>query len=1335
MQYSNKKFSMWKTWKTKTILYLLLVLLFSCGNKYERNGSDENFAISSTLSNKSIRALAEDSTGHIWIGTDRGLNRFDGYHYIQYFSTEDSTSLPDNKITDIFVDSKQRLWVATINGICKYTDKDDFQRINLPYDNKRCIQIFEDHRGRLFLNSAFGICIFNNSTACFDKFIDLGSNRDNIANACYFDKHDNLWIITNKEIREYSCTSNKQVFSISLKSSNRFNYHGSLLVDGKFLWIANDNGLEIFNLETRKFQNLPRNISDSPLAGDGTITCIYPFKGGLLFSSLARGIYYLNPQDRLLPPLDESEPFHFQTMCMFLDSKGNLWMGAREQGFKVIYKDYSQFNNNAQDYNFSKLNGQPVKSIAKDKKGNLWIVSKDDGIIFCNHYNKEVKEIKATALHNTELNKIFAASDGSLWIGTEQAVLKCQYDGQTLKIEKEYLTPTINDIAEDKNGDIWCVGLSDNVFVFPKGTIGFNTIKMFSYPFAMVTKITNLRDGTLLISAHNQGMKIINPDTKKITMITLDTLDYARCIKRAQYIPIDVLQDDSDNIYIGTVGNGLLKYTPLTGRLNPIDSLSCKDICAIEKDKSGNLWISTLNGLNKYDPSTKKIIQFYENDGIGGNQFIDRSSCTASDSLILFGGTHGITSFNPNKVISQRKVSVSFEYLKIHNEVITPANSKKCLSKGMLYNPAIRLKHNQNSFVIGFSAIDFGEYEKERYSYRMDGFDKYWVDANSSHEAYYANLPAGHYTFRVRATNIGNDKVIGENAINIVVKPALWNTWWAWLIYILTVILILSYIIIIRKRVKAEKAATEQAKKEKEQEQRESEIRMHFFANISHEFRTPLTMIAGPVDMLGESNAIKGNDKKLLNIVKYSINRMLRLVNQLMDVNKVEEDALQLSVRKMDIIEVIHKIVESVSFNASMKQIKIATNGLDGAFVMWLDADKLDKIMNNLLSNALKFTPDGGEIDITFTTKDGNAIISVADTGSGLPEDKKEKIFERFYQLKNQTEKTYGMGTGIGLYYSRKLAQLHHGSLIASNRKDTQGAVFVLTLPTADEVYANDPKLTEEGQENLYPVTGVDMPLESNDSSRQNNKPIILVIDDDVDAVNYLQTLLSPYYNVVYRFNADSALKILEKLEPKVILSDVTMPGMNGYEFCDKIKKDPQLCHIPVILVTARTTVDNQVEGLETGADAYVTKPFAPKLLIAVIRSQIANREKIRSLLNTSTETTESVEKALAPSDASFMDKMYKVMEENITDSDIDVNKIAGQMGMSRSKFYYKLKGLTDTTPATFFRTYKLNKAAKLIKDGQYNISEITFMTGFSSLSYFSTCFKKQFGVSPSEYK
>jgi signal transduction histidine kinase/DNA-binding response OmpR family regulator len=616
----------------------------------------------------------------------------------------------------------------------------------------------------------------------------------------------------------------------------------------------------------------------------------------------------------------------------------------------------------------------------------------------------------------------------------------------------------------------------------------------------------------------------------------------------------------------------------------------------------------------------------------------------------------------------------------------------------------------------------------------MDGFDEDWIDAGNGHSANYANLPTGKYKFRVRITDSGDVAAGMERSINVVVRPAKLNSWWAWLIYLSVIALLFRFLSKNAMRVVEARRLARRAEQEKEQEQRTNQMNMSFFANIAHEFRTPLTMIAGPVGQLAKSESMDGEDKKLLSIAQRSVQRMFKLVNQLMDFNKLENDTLKLHIEDTDMAKVLNGICDTFEFNAHEKGLTLNRYGMDDSLKAWTDADKVEKIVYNLLSNALKFTPNGGSIDVTLDTDGKTVKIMIADTGKGIPEDQKENIFKRYYQLDNQTKAFVNWGTGIGLYFSRRLAQLHHGELTAGNRSDVQGALFTLTYPMCRDAYSEQ-ELNPLSQESAI-IEPIVPAAEIEQTDEHDGRPTILVVDDDAEIVNYMRVLFSKDYRLITCLDADSALQWLRKEEPNIVLSDVAMPGKDGYELCREIKQDIQLSHIPVILVTAKITSENQVEGLNVGADAYVTKPFDPSVLSALIQSQLKNRERIRNILTQSTSTSEQeVGDVLSEYDQKFMDELYKLMEEELSNTELNINRITELLYMSRTKLYYKIKGLTGETPSSFFRTYKLNRAAELLKSGKYSISEIVDKTGFSTQSHFSSVFKSKFGVTPSQYK
>lgn len=620
----------------------------------------------------------------------------------------------------------------------------------------------------------------------------------------------------------------------------------------------------------------------------------------------------------------------------------------------------------------------------------------------------------------------------------------------------------------------------------------------------------------------------------------------------------------------------------------------------------------------------------------------------------------------------------------------------------------------------------------------MDGFDQYWINAHNNKEAYYANLPAGTYTFRVRITQNDQSTIVGENAIRVIVHPAPWATWWAYTFYLIAGITILAFFIRAMWRIRVEKQAVLRAEQAKAQEQFINKMNMSFFANISHEFRTPLTMISGPISLLYSSSDITGENKNLLRIVQRSVNRMLRLVNQMLDFNKLENDTLKLKVRPTEIVVFLKELTDIFRVNAESKSITMITNGLEGSFIAWIDEDKIDKIFTNLMSNALKYTPAGGRINVNFDIVSGEDAVQVVkieviNTGQ-IPDDKLEKIFERYYQISDEHGGIYNWGTGIGLYYARSLARLHHGSLTASNLKDDNKVMFTLIVPVGQSAYSEAERSHEQvNQLEAFPLEENPLPVKP-DPDLDKEKKTIMVVDDDSEVAYYLELLLGSDYQVVCRFNAESALEAITESVPDLILSDVVMPGKDGYWLCREIKESLQLCHIPVILVTAKTTIENQVEGLNVGVDAYVTKPFEPHYLMALIKSLLNNREKTRSLLSRSTQTDKMDENVLSPQDNMFMTELYHLMESELSNPELDVTRMTQLLKISRTKFYYKVKGLTGENPSVFFKTYKLNRAVELLKEGKYTISEIADMTGFNTLSHFSKSFKQQFGIPPSEY-
>ena len=1308
-----------------------------CQDSNRDKDEEHSLVLAQELSNSRVQCIAEDASGQLWIGTFRGLNRYDGHEYHQYFCADDTMGLPDNQIKDILCDRKGRLWVATVNGVCRYTRMDGFERIGAKTTNQNIQKLLEDRHGRVFAYNGIEVLLYDDGLKAFHPIISrqLVRQQWTWANAI-IDAAGDILITESQRLLIYDGTSFKQKQEIPLDSHLNI-YYSEMLSDGLMI-LSGYGQIILFDTKSRRMVPLDPAMEARLTAHNSIIQAARLLTNNtILLSTSKNGVFELNLLAKELKTLPAKSGLVTQ---IFQDSRQNVWMGTYDKGLFADYYYKEKFGG-SDNYLNRAIDHSSVLALAMDRQHNLWISTLLKGLFVYHCDSQQAEAIPLEGLPSGEqknaITHIFCDRDGYLWLSTGSMALKCSYDGSRLTILHQTPAAGVMDFEQTDDGTVWASTSSNDIMGFPSSGTPF-VRQAFNADFCFIPSLLRLSDGQMLISAFFQKILKMNPQTGKFSELNIPSM--AQCIRRSVYIPTDMLQDSKGDVWIGTVSNGLLRYDLKTNEMTRIAGISCSDVGSIEEDAQGNIWVATMKGLNRWDRKTGRITSLYKADGIGGDEFVDRASCLLPNGSLVFGSTDGITMFNPADIDTLRQMPLKFCDLRIHNRLVRPAAGGPI--EAMLDSCGeVRLRHDENSFSLSFTALDFGEYERVHYYYKLDGFDSNWIDAGNNHSASYANLPSGRYTFRVKTTDAASDeKSSDERTLSIVVAPSPANAWWAWLIYLALSALLAAYLYRNARRVVAAKRAARKAEMEKEQEQRTNQMNMSFFANIAHEFRTPLTMIAGPVGQLATSEHLNTEDKGLLKVAQRSIQRMFRLVNQLMDFNKLENDTLRLYVEPVDVVLILNNICDTFEFNAREKGLTLNRFGMDDKVESWTDSDKLEKIMSNLLSNALKFTPTGGHIDVTLDVVDKQVRISVADTGKGIPENQLENVFKRYYQLDNQTKAVVNWGTGIGLYYARRLAELHHGSLTASNREQATGAVFTLVLPMDKEAYSDKERqpLDDQGLADFRIVDAAPLlqTTHADSTADDDQRPTILIVDDDTEIINYMRLLFSQDYRLITCLDAETALEEMRAAEPNIVLSDVAMPGKDGYELCQEIKQDIQLSHIPVILVTAKVTAENQVEGLNVGADAYVTKPFEPAVLSALIQSQLKNRERIRKILTKSTTTdADSMDSVLSSQDRHFIDELYKLMEEELSNSELDVTRITKMLYISRTKLYYKIKGLTGETPSNFFRTYKLNRAAELLKSGKYTVAEVADKCGFSTQSHFSVVFKKQFGVTPTEYK
>lgn len=1317
----------------KTAIVIIIGLLFSFHAKgTEVLSSDiQDFSqISSSISNNCINAFVQDKDGCVWIATERGVNRFNGYDFHYWLHTDNPESLSDNQVKSLAIDALGQVWCGTINGLCRYTDKDTFKEV--PLNGSTYVKdIFLSQKGKLIVCTGSSIELLETDEKGEESFTVLADNQDAF---CLYtlDSVGRLWQISNGKLKWWNADTGENGESVATYHGWCFNLYSQ---NGRYLWLNTLwEGLKIFDTFTETFTEVPRAIKN-----------IEKQKGiKKIFSGVDTQILiYTNSLEvyKFLPKLNTISKIEINELTddakvgilstTMTDRDGNLWVGTSDQGFGIHRKTGTQFN---RDTELSKT--FEVKSVTS------LCYAKDDALII-NTYGHglwmwtqgQIKELSIKNFDKNLIQRLTIGSDGYIYATIPYAVARFKRIGERLELVSIWQVPVIQlyDITEDSYGRLWVGTYSDKIYLIDKtsGEVKAIDVGFGHKSSSMAQKVVPLGNGWLATAVLHLGIVLIDENTLERRLVPIS--DY---YDGQLFIPVSSYLESSGNLLIGTRGQGLFLYDVAKEKIEHIQNITAKDIMAVIQDGKQNLWVSSLHGLFKYNRDTDRFIGYYISDGTGGDQYNEAAVTLSSSGLPIFGGTHGITQVNDFNDDPSAKATILFEDVFINNHLSSPYNSK-ALSGRLSQTKEIRLRQKEDVSVgISFCTVDYNLWPSTHFSYRLEGFENDWVVAGANRNAFYSNLPSGKYRFSVRAWNADYTRIMAEDSIALLVIPPWWLSWWMkWIIYPLLFLVFLFASITIYVRYRKNKADTAEAQRKSENEKRVNDMNMSFFVNVSHEMRTPLSVIKGPLDMLVQDSEISEENHNLLKIMSRNVSRLLRYINQLMDVSKLENDTLALRVRYVDITMLIKNMLDIFKINANEKGVEICTSGLDESLIFLLDDDKVEKILSNLLSNAVKFTGKGGRIEVSLDADNGYIVLSVANNGPEIPEQELEKIFLRYYQVASTGGKL-NYGTGIGLYYSRRLAELHHGTIEAHNREDGSGPIFTVRLPISQEAYANDQKWEDGGENSL------DLQQESiqetgwvNSDSPSEGKTVILVVEDETEMACFIKTIFSPEYKVVNRYDADSALSDIRAINPDIVICDVMMPGrLDGFDLCRELKNDSDTCHLPVILLTAKVNVESQVKGLDCGADSYITKPFNPSYLKANVRSLLANRNRLHQSLSLATKTREINSDNLSPYDKEFMDRLYELMEKSLSAPELNTMGIAEAMKISRTKLYYKVKALTGDNPNSFFRKYKLNRAAQLLREGRYNISEVADITGFSSLSHFSTSFKKQFGVNPSSY-
>ncbi len=1359
------------------ILFALFLAVIFYGN-IQASNEEIYFGSLSTesgLSQLSVSCIFQDSKGFLWFGTRDGLNRYDGYNFEVFRNSDgETTSISNNNISSIVEDSIGNIWVATENGLnCYNYSSNNFTRYfkstgDEGISHNKIGSLFYDRKGRLWIGTEQGLDLYNPEQSTFTKTTLDGILFNNRILSVIVDSFDNLWIGTlNKGLIQFTPETGSYHVYRHVNSDNTTisgNTVRIIFEDSKRnLWIGTRTGLCQFNPKNNTFRHFGKDIFNGEKLSNEGVRCIAEDAKKNILIGTNEGYNILNIETGKLNIYNPTKPRkgdlnHFYIYSIFIDNAGTVWLGTFAGGINY-YNNFNQQFHFSNPGNLGQLVYGGVSSLV-ESKNMLWIGTGGGGLFCYDNLKKKYShfQIEDSSYTSNVIKSIFIRGD-SIFLSNEQSQFVI-FDSRKQKVIKslQISKNQVVNIYPEKDGKLLlCVRDSTGLricdpktgLVSPFTYLNATNGRKMLFPYATCLEKEN--DSIYWIGTRYVGLYRYNRNTNLARRYTVNPNDTNAISSNNISI---IYADSRNNLWIGTGGRGFCVCDKETGKFKTYgekEGLSNGIVLGIVSDNAGFIWISTLSGLSRFDPVTETFKNFNYGNGFPLQEPVENSFVKLSDGRLCFGGNNGIVTFSPEEISSNSFVPP----LVITDFKLLRSDLKKgdipFQRKFVPNNSSILLKYNQSSFVIQYTALNYIFPEKNQYAYQLEGFDYGWNDVGQQRIAIYTNLHSGNYRFKLKASN--NDGVWNEDYItlNIKVLPPPWRSWYAYIIYFLILtgfFLLLLHYLRLEHSVKIKQF-------EKENIEKVHQLRIRLFTNFSHELRTPLTLIMGPLEDLLNRSDLLIPVRNSLSLIQKNTHRLLFLVNQLMDFRKQESGKMKIQAAEGKFNKFITEI--SMAFNelAYKQKISYSIIGNDQEIRLWFDRQELEKVFFNLLSNAFKNTPINGKIslsilkisaedlkdiptskrDILLRTNATEFIrVNVSNSGKGIPAKELDKIFDPFYQVAEDGQSS--VGTGIGLSLVKGIIDLHHG-IVCVFSTPGEGALFCVILPVGNSYLSPDEIIKDYiGSEHinnyLLPNDQYDeaIPEPMKDHYR---KYTVLVIDDNSDIRSYIRSQLQNYYHIIEASNGKAGLEKAIRQIPDLVISDIMMPEIDGLQLCLKLKNDIHTSHIPIILLTARTTYIQVKEGFEVGADDYITKPFNANMLRIKVTSVISNRERLRQSFGkklpfelAASETTSM--------DEQFLKKVYQIIEKNISNTDFDIEHFSDEIGMSRASLYRKIKSLTNFSPNEFIKNYRLQVALKYLRETDLSISEISYKTGFNTPAYFTNCFKKVHKLSPSEY-
>ncbi|MBD9093312.1 MAG: hybrid sensor histidine kinase/response regulator [Bacteroides oleiciplenus] len=1306
------------------------------------------------LSQSTVVDITQDKQDNMWFATHNGLNKFDGYDFTVFQHNEqDPYSIGNDVIRTCIVDKQGRIWAGTDEGLSLYDiQMDRFENYSYQENGKNLAVngIVEIGNKLLLCSRKSKLRMFDMETMQYTEELPT-SSLSSIAPTAIYRQDDRIYIGSMQGLFIYSIQS-KTLESIAQKELNNKEIYSILQQSPIHLWVGTEgSGLFRINLQTKEVKSYTHNPEIKNSISSNYIRSLCLDSQNTLWVGTLNSLNIHNAENDnfsvyICDPLENGSLSQTSVRDIFMDSQGGMWLGTYFGGLNYYHPFKDRFYNIQHIAKDNSLNSNIIGCIKEDSQNNLWIGTNSGGV---NYYNPRTRTFKhytrKDGIGSNDIKAIYIDEEHDLvYIGTHTGGLSI-LNRKSGHIETIW-NSKINNIytfEPTEDGEFWVSGISQLLRFNPK-------TKAFSF-------ITTQADGKPFL--HNRITDILRDSKRRLWLIGENGLGvYTEKDGQLLYCPLLPTQspvtsrmtncvcESKENgiFWIGTC-NGIYRFDEKSKEIKQYTTahgLPNNVVHGIMEDSYGDLWISTDKGLSRFQPKTEKFRNYTSSDGLQSNQFTNNAYCHTKDGLMYFGGVNGITTFVPEQLPDNPYIPpVIITRLKLFNKTVDPGDATHILKKSISETQSITLTAKQSMFSLEFVVSNYISGNRNTFAYMLKGYDKEWYYTNSARTVSYSNLPQGTYHFLVKAANSDGKWNEAPTELEINILPFWYKTWWAILLFIALFIAATVFIFYYFWMKKSMKAQIQMELADKERQKAMNEMKLQFFINISHELRTPLTMISAPLQEVLDKVSDRWIHKQLEHVRK-NTNRLLHLVNQLMDYRRAELGVFQLKVRRNVIHQVIKKNFLLYERVAQHKNISYNFySELEDREVL-CDPNYLELIVNNLIFNAFKYTSEGQAITITLKEENDKLLLQVKDTGQGIPLSKQSKIFERFYKVDNEH-----IGSGIGLSLVHRLVELHHGEIKLESAEGA-GSTFTICLPISEGFYKPEEIATEADTENEQPIhstNSADMfitDMETSETKKESEtteedngrkRETILIVEDNTDIRQYLSNELRQYYLIQEAENGEVALNIMKEQEVDLILTDVMMPVMDGLKLCKYIKQNLYTCHIPVIMLSAKTDLKEQLEGLQMGADDYIPKPFS----IALVTTKIKNlfRTRYRAIEHYSNSLEIEPEKvALNPLDETLLKRAVEIVEKHIDNIEFSTDEFAREMCMSRSNLHLKMKALTGESTNEFIRKIRFNKACKYLKEGRYTVAEISTFVGFNTPSYFATSFKKYFGCLPSEY-